>query len=189
MAITRLNVGTQCEGWAGEKNRTWHSDKELKALLLEDFKAAGIKASIRFHKAGYLTSFTVTVKVRPDEVKSFEEWAPDWKLSHSFGWLWFRDASGKEVSMSVDDWWYKLSDEEREAYKPFLMRSEYEAEVGRLEETGNNKKNGCSVLKDSAAERLAKAVEIVTEYNRDCSDSMTDYFDRDLYDWYCVKVG
>lgn len=70
--VERVDGGGYYDGWKGGNAGTWHSDKELKAFLLADFKKAGIKASVRFNRAGYLTSITVTIKITANDVKTFE---------------------------------------------------------------------------------------------------------------------
>ena len=70
---TFVDGGGLYDGWKGGNRSKWHSEKELKACLLEDFKKAGIKASVRFNRAGWLTSITVTMKIRADEILSYDE--------------------------------------------------------------------------------------------------------------------
>ena len=56
-----VDRGGLYDGWEGGNRHKWHDDKELKAFLLADFKRAGIKATIRFNRAGYLTSIMTTI--------------------------------------------------------------------------------------------------------------------------------
>lgn len=56
-------------GFIGNHVKDYTSNEELKHLLLSEFKTNGIKgASIRFNRCGYLTSFTVTVRVKKSDL-------------------------------------------------------------------------------------------------------------------------
>ncbi len=52
-------------------------------------------------------------------------------------------------------------------------------------------------LRDGRPEALTKDAykkyetvkAIVNSYNRDCSNGMVDYFDRDIYDYYAFKIA
>ena len=49
-------------GYQGENFRSWNwSEKELKRLLLQEYKKNGIKASIKRNRGGWTTSLTITI--------------------------------------------------------------------------------------------------------------------------------
>lgn len=139
MSIISLNASTipTADGWRGVKARSWHTDQELKSLILADCKKAGIPVTIRFNRAGYLTSMTVTIKIKREEIITTDE---------------------NDIS--------------------FLTSSSCSL-------------RGCLLQQCLAPEAIRKYQEIkaiVDSYNRDESDIMTDYFDRDIYDHYTFKI-
>lgn len=139
MSIVSINSSTipTADGWRGVKARTWHTDQELKAMVLADCKKAGIPVTIRFNRAGYLTSMTVTIKIKREEIATTDELDISCLTSHG-------------CSMS-----------------DCLLRQCLTAEGYR---------------------KYQEIKAIVDSYNRDESDIMTDYFDRDIYDHYTFKI-
>ena len=130
----------------------------------------------------------VTVKVAPDEIRPFDEWAAGHDIVGWAGLIEWRDTDGCHRSMFSEDF-FSLSESERTAILPEILRSHYEWAVNRLGSSNASSGINFEVMKDSARERIEKAIEIVSAYNRDCSDIMTDYFNRSIYDWYAVKVA
>lgn len=49
-------------GYKGCNYGLWHSDTELKNLLLQEYKKNGIKATIRKNRGGWTYSLTITIK-------------------------------------------------------------------------------------------------------------------------------
>lgn len=55
-------------GYKGENYHLWnYSEKELKRLLLQEFKKNGIKASIRRNRGGWHYSLTITITAEPSD--------------------------------------------------------------------------------------------------------------------------
>jgi len=183
-----VDGGGLYDGWEGGNNKTWHDDKELKAHLTADFKKAGIKASIRFNRAGYLTSITCTMTIKEDEIKSLEEYKESFEIDSCCHWLNYKDEYGVRRDIGRDAF-YALEDPERTEMLNNIMETEYEMAVNRLTCSGTSHSDYKQILRTSAAERFDLLQKIVTSYNRDCSNSMVDYFDRDIYDHYCFKIA
>ena len=184
--VEHVDGGGMYDGWKGGKAGTWHSDKELKAFLMADFKKAGIKASVRFNRAGYLTSITVTITISANDVKSFEAWAEDWRPSFS-GWLCYTNEAGRVESIFAERF-YGMSEAEQAKLLPNIKRTEYDAEVRRLTECGCSHSGKEDVLTDNGNKIFETVQAIVTSYNHDQSNGQIDYFDRDIYDHYTFKV-
>ena len=182
-----VDPGTLYAGWEGGNNHKWRDDKELKSCLLSDFRKAGIKATIRFNRAGHLTSITATMTIYADEIKSFDEWVGDndfYNLTRGWGWLSWTDEDGHH-DIFAERFYYDISDDERERLKPLILQHVYKCHVDRL--TTSDTKDE-TILKDSARTRFDLLKTIVASYNRDCSNAMIDYFDRAIYDNYSFKI-
>ena len=134
-AIAPNNTLPTPDGWTGNKRHLWHTEQELKRLVLADLKAAGIRATVRFGRGGYSTRMTVTISISRSTIADAEQTE-------------FLTSPG----VCMTDCGY------REALTP----------------------EGYAIYQ--------KAKAIVTAYNRDESDIMTDYFDRDIYDHYYFKL-
>lgn len=184
--VEHVDGGGLYDGWKGGKAGTWHSDKELKAFLLADFKKAGIKASVRFNRAGYLTSITVTITISANDVKTFEAWAEDWRPSVS-GWLYYINEAGRIESI-FSERFYGMSETERAKLLPNIKRTQYDMEVRHLTESGCSHSGKEDVLTDNGNRIFETVQAIVTSYNHDQSNGMIDYFDRDIYDHYAFKI-
>lgn len=139
MSIVSVNPSTipTIDGWRGVNARSWRSEAELKAMVIADCKQAGIPVTVRFGRGGYLTSMTVTIKIKRDEIATTDE--------HDISCLTSRGCS--------------MSDH--------LLRQCLTADGYR---------------------KYQRVKAIVDSYNRDESDIMTDYFDRDIYDHYTFKI-
>lgn len=174
------------DGWQGGKNRTWRGDKELKQFLLDDFKKAGIKATVRFNRAGYLTSITVTIKITAEDIKSFEEWdSPSFYVNS--GWNCYTTEDGK-LDHIFGEKFYSLPEEEQKPMFENIKRTAYELKVKHLTDTSYSFSD-IEVLREEANKKFELVKRIVTSYNRDCSNSQIDYFDRDIYDHYTFKIA
>ena len=183
-----VDGGGLYDGWAGGNSRTWHSDKELKQFLLSDFKKAGISASVRFGRGGYLTSLTVTIKISADEIKPYEVWKEetgDTLFWRPFPWISYVDEFGTTQTIHREEALY-MEGEKGEKIREACRRCSYDYMVNRL--TDNGSAPDAEVLTKSAADKLETVKAIVDSYNRDCSNGMIDYFDRDIYDNYSFKI-
>ena len=183
-----VDGGGLYDGWEGGKNKTWHSDKELKAFLLDDFKKAGISASVRFNRAGYLTSITVTIKISAAEIKPYEEWVENYHVVAG-RWHYYTDENSGKVRDIYGDAFYSLPENEQAEMLENIKHTEYKLAVERLTEHGNVHGKTVDVLTDAGNAKYSTVQAIVDSYNRDCSNSMVDYFDRDIYDHYTFKVA
>ena len=139
MSIVSINTSTipTIDGWRGVNARTWHSDQELKTMVLSDCKRAGIPVTIRFGRGGYTTSMTVTIKIKREEITTNDE--------NDISFL-----TSRRCSLSG-----------------YLLQQ---------------------CLAPEAINKYQRVKAIVDSYNRDESDIMTDYFDRDIYDHYTFKI-
>lgn len=186
---TFVDGGGLYDGWAGGNARTWHTDKELKAFLMADFKKAGIAASVRFGRGGYLTSLTVTIKISASDIKSFEDWKAennDRIFWGSFPWIDYVDEFGTVKTIHREEA-YNMKGEEGEKVREACRKCTYEYMVKKLTNSGSTPDP--EVLSKAAAAKLDTVKAIVGSYNRDCSNGMIDYFDRDIYDSYTFKVA
>lgn len=182
-----VDGGGLYDGWEGGNNRTWRTDKELKALLLSDFKRAGVSASIRFERAGYLTSFLCTIKISADDVKPYDEWEKGFSVPGS-GWITYYDEDGQHQDIFADRYW-SMDADEREKLLPFIKRGQYQIRVNNLTRNSISHQRELDVLTDRGNKILSTVCAIVDSYNRDCSNGMVDYFDRDIYDSYTFKIA
>lgn len=174
-------------GWQGGNNKAWHSNKELKALLLADFKRAGIAATIRFNRAGYLTSITVTIKISADEIKPYDEWKEGFHVVAGH-WAYYKDEAGELRSIYGENFYSLPEDEQAELFEN-IRRTSYELEITRLTESGSTHNSDEDVLTEAVNKKFSTVRAIVGSYNRDQSNSMVDYFDRDIYDHYTFKIA
>lgn len=179
-----IDGGGLYDGWKGGNARTWHTDQELKSFLMADFKRARIPATIRFNRAGYLTSLTVTIKITPDEIVSFETFRETYKIPTS-GWLHYADDDNSIRDIFADKFWGKDQDARSEMTEK-ICRAEYNLAMQRLTSYGQI---DTGIVSPSAAAKYETAKRIVDSYNRDCSNGMVDYFDRDIYDEYRFKIA
>lgn len=192
----KIEDGGLYDGWEGANARFWKDRKELKALILKDFKRAGIRATIRADKSGYSEKLVVTVQISENDVKTFEEWRQDYNgddlnfiyyLFH-FDRADYMTEEGKYSSISCEDL-AKMPEEPKNELCKLILKSTYDRCI-RIQQSANSWwQKSESVLKQSALDRLKLAEAIVSTYNHDCSNSMIDYFDRWIYDDYCVKIA
>lgn len=192
--VKAVDPGTLYAGWEGGKARTWHSEQELKKFILDDCKKVGIKASIRFKRAGYLTAFIMTVTIKPEHIKSFEEFKKNFNINrqHFSGWLQYEESfEGRSTTkdIHIEKFLAMPEGEEKQNLLERIIRKAYDNAVQSL--TCNSNRfydDGCEILTAEGNEIFKTVHDIVASYNRDCSNSMIDYFDRDIYDDYAFKV-
>lgn len=181
-----VDGGGLYDGWEGGNRGKWSSDKELKAYLAADFKKAGIKATIRFNRAGWLTSITCTMTIKADEIKSLDEFRKGYSIG--YGWTYYTDENGKHAEIHTDDL-YELDESKKAEMIENITATAYKRAVDRLTCSGCGHSDYREILTSAAADRFELLQKIVTSYNSDCSNSMIDYFDRSIYDHYCFKIA
>ena len=177
-----INEGTRYEGWEGCNNEKWSTRKELKALILADLKKAGIKATIKFNPAGYLLSLTVTIQMSKSCIIPITDF--DCKLPVG-GWLSYQENGHWTEIHSTN--YYNLPTEEQREMALKIKQAIYYHSLQALQNPGTNAPQQDQALTEDGRRILRKALEVVHSYNRDCSDAMTDYFERSIYDHYAIK--
>lgn len=186
-----INPNTLYAGWRGGKNRTWKSTEELKQLLKEDFKKAGVKVTIRQGRGGYLTSLYFTIQLFPEDIRSFEEYKAElenacdfWRRVSAFGWVGYHTDNHEYKQIHIDEAANRINNGEEELIEK-IVSAKYSHEKASL----TNGEARDDILTESGKYKLATVKQIVSTYNKDCSNGMIDYFDRDIYDWYRFKIA
>ena len=179
--VTEKN--TLYEGWEGGNCHKWHTDEELKKFILADLKKCGIKATMRFSRGGYTTAFTLTVTIKPEHIKGFEEWKKDFIPNYN-GWNFYTDEAGKIDSIMGD----RLYDCDPELLEN-ITRTQYKIEVEHLTASGTYHKNNEEILTDEGNMILKAVSEILDSYNHNNSNSQIDYFDVSFYEHITFKVA
>ena len=186
-----VDGGGLYDGWQGGNNHNWNSTKELKELLKAAFKKVGLKVTIKEKSSNYhyALHFTMTIS-RSHDVETFErfveKYGRDYSKMFPFYSMNYYDEDGTVHSIHHDIW-TKLcntNNEEAEKYFQAHLKYEYDHEIKYCA--------GCSgdldALTDEANKKKQLLKDIVNSFNRDCSNGMIDYFDRDFYDSYYFKV-
>ena len=75
-------------GYTGCNYPLWKSDKELKTLLLQEYKKHGFKVSIRKGRGGWTTSLTITLTATENDLT---ESASEWEKEHGIMANQYRD--------------------------------------------------------------------------------------------------
>ena len=140
----------------------------MKKAILAELKKNGFSATARSGRGGYTDSFTFTVKVpeaftisEADYIKTETEGRAAFR-----GVYWYTTPAGESIHRDALPYDY----EERQPILEETARRAYRDSVAN--QSGEN-----------VAEVFKKAVRaIVTSFNSDHSDSMTDYFDRGFYE-------
>ena len=180
------------DGWRGGNNRKWHSDKELKSFLLEDFRKVGIKATIRFRKAGYLTAPTITMTINESDILSYDEWLSASDNDYHFNWSGWNYYYDEEHKL-IDFFGEKLCDLTGTEHDEMLEKcryTDYLLHIKKIKNQDDIYSSSCDqYLKESAKAKFKLLREIVASYNHDQSNSMIDYFDRDIYENFALKVA
>ena len=195
-APKKIEDGGLYDGWEGANARAWQSREELKKLILADFRRAGIRATIRAGRAVYLDKITVTVKIAPEEVKTFDEWRREYNgddinfiyYLSGFGYIDYYTEDGQHKSINSNSL-SSMPEADRDELAAVVVRGVYRRFIDVEQSAHIGSKKSESVLKSSAIDRLKLAEAIVNTYNHDCSKSMIDYFDRWIYDDYCIKIA
>lgn len=183
-----VDEGTLYEGWRGGNNSKWRGYDDLKSLLLQDFKKAGIKASIRRKKSGYLLSINVTMKISAEDIKPFEEWKPESYYISPSQWHYYTDESGNTLDI-YGERFYDLSAEEQADLLENIIRTDYRLRKSHIECGYSLNNYDVDILTPAALRKFLLMKEIVSSYNHDQTNTMVDYFDRDIYDDYSLRIA
>lgn len=185
-------VGTMYEGWRGGNNSKWRSYEELKKLLQADFKKAGIMATIKRNRAGYLTSICVTISISSSDFITPAEFINNsgfW-LNGCGSWLYYTD-SDDSIQSVHKDYVFDLPEykADPDAFVQNVKVTDYNLMRKHIETGHTVTKYDIEVLTPAARAKYNLAAQIVESYNRDNSDLYTDYFDRDIYEDFAFKVS
>ena len=174
------------DGWHGINRNKWNNEKELKELILADCKRAKIPVSIRFGRGGYTTRMTVTIKISPDDIVSLSEYRPALYPNSS---CMVKDETGRVYYKRYSDL-SELPPAERLQTIRDARRYDYEYTASAIQSPGTilPEKMLQAILRPATYDTLKAVRRIVSSYNSDHSDIMTDYFDRAIYDVYCFKI-
>lgn len=176
-------AGTLYEGWRGGNSHKWRDDKELKNLILTDLKKCGIKASLRFRNAGYLTAFTLTLTLKPEHIKPYKDWRKDNFKIDFYGWNLYTTDTG-----AIDYIYGDAIDTNNADLIENIAQTEYKKEVENLTAAGTYHRTKEDVLTDDANQIFEAAKIIIDSYNSDNSNAQIDYFDRGFYDNIVFKI-
>ena len=183
-AYERTEVGTIYEGWKGGNCDKWRTDEELKKFILSDLKKCGIKATMRFHRGGYTTAFTVTITIKPEHIKTYEDWLETYHINWN-SWNNYTDENGK-INCILGE---KLINCEDAELLENIARTQYKIEVDRLTASGCYHKTAEKVLTDEGNAILHAVTEILDSYNHNNSNSQIDYFDVSFYEHITFKIA
>lgn len=158
-------------GWTGTNHKYFGSDAELKKAILAELKKNGIQATAR-QRGTYITVITFTVKVPEEFTETETEYiGAEMKNRFNHRYYWLTPVGG---TIRNDDF-LNLPEDERNTVKEYTFKREYQRAVEEM--------NG-----DFIKPEFREAVKaIVNSFNADHSDTMTDYFDRAIYDNYKWK--
>ena len=176
-------TGTIYQGWRGGNAAKWRDDKELKALILADLKQCGIKATLRFRNAGYLTAFTLTLTITPDHIKNYNDWKKENFKIDFYGWNLYTDTTG-----AIDYIYGDEIDTNNAELIENIARTQYKKEVENLTAAGVYHRDRVDVLTDDGNEIFQAAKMILDSYNSDNSNAQIDYFDRGFYENISFKI-
>jgi len=152
-------------GFVGINNEMDLSSKERNALIKKEFKKyfPMFKVSIRSGKGGYLDSVNIklTVSKKYDllTLEEFKKYFWDLSSKEKFGYFYEMDANIDQCNADnnayIEKRYHELIDQE-----------------------------SSSVLSNQAKKAMNWLKTAFASFNRDESNSMVDYFDRDIYDFY-----
>lgn len=176
-------------GWTGGNAKTWGYDsKVLKQFLQQDFKKAGIKATFRFPNCGCLTSLYTTITINHSHIKTYDEYRDDFQMRCGT-WYSITDENGRKQSL-FSDRYFEAEGEEQEALRANIIQTEYELDIERLAKGHTYGGHGALDILNEAGNKIYTTAQLIVQsYNSDHSNSMIDYFDRDIYDNYCFKLA
>lgn len=181
---TVTEAGTLYEGYKGGNCDKWTTDEELKKYILADLKRCGIKATLRFGRGDYTTAFTLTITIKPEMIKTFEEWEKNYKIAWN-SWNYYENEAGKLDCV----WGDKLINCEDQELLENLKRTAYKLAVNAVTDKTIYHAGQLEALTDEGNATLATVQEILTSYNRDNSNGQIDYFDRAFYSKIAFKVA
>ena len=173
-------------GFVGEHSHEWHDEKELKSMLLSDFKRLGINGvTIKRARAGYLTALDITIPAYESDFISLDQFKKDFEITGN-GWIYFTDENGKTDSIYSDKYYNMPSDEQhRLKEKAALYAYNYQKSGGSINKYCLDQYNAFT---PEFLNKVKAVMMVVNSYNSDESNSMVDYFDRAIYDDYYIKV-
>ena len=160
-------------GWAGCNEKLSLYGQGLKKAILSELKKNGIVATARSGRGGYTDSFTFTITVPEECQVSQEEYVAE-EMLHWGPRCWYLKPEGGDIHRDV---LASLPDDKCNAIRKYTIETEYK----------NSVRDGGTAFVKSEFVDLVKT--IVSSFNHDNSDSMTDYFDHGFYDWYRWKRG
>lgn len=155
--------------------KNWNNAEELVKNLKADFKANGIKATIRRNRGGWTTALTITLITQDSDFVPFNNYVEEYK------------PNPKEKLYTKDDdlisfWdWQDLPKEERERFRVHTATMNYN--YMRREKASLNRFHidAYTELNAQFRDKLKKVIQICDNYNYDNSDVQTDYFDVGFY--------
>lgn len=160
-------------GWTGCNNVAIYG-KELKDAIIAELKKNGIKATARQGRGGYTDSFTFTITVPEQFFVPEAEYIKRMFEAHTDNRYFWRNPEGGAIH---SDLFWNLEEAERQAIREYNYKKDYEK---ALEDGDDN-------FVEPAFVDAVKT--IISSFNSDHSDTMTDYFDRKFYDWYRWKTA
>ena len=173
-------------GFVGEHSHEWHDEKELKSMLLSDFKRLGINGvTIKRARAGYLTALDITIPAYESDFISLDQFKKDFEITGN-GWIYFTDENGKTDSIYSEKYYSMPSDEQhRLKEKAALYDYNYQKNGGSINKYHLDHYNAFT---PDFLNKVKAVMMVVNSYNSDESNSMVDYYDRAIYDDYYIKV-
>lgn len=157
------------EGWHGNLEPETKNlyGTELKNIIVKALKDEGFNASGRKERGGWTDSFTFTIKLTQDQTESEAAYIERCKkeVGRPF-WYYTEDGESVHCDSLPEDY------EERNRIITSHYRREYRANEG-----------------NPLPEVRRKIKTIVSAFNHNHSDIMTDYFDHGFYDWYKFKTA
>ena len=160
-------------GWTGTNRKAGATDSEIKTAILAELKKNGIQATAR-QRGTYITALTFTVKV-PKEFQVTETEYIEAEMKKRFNRRYFWMVPDGDTIRN--DELYNLPMDEINAIKAYTFKREYQRAI--------ENKDGETVK----PEYIEAVKAIVNSFNADHSDTMTDYFDRAIYDNYKWKIA
>lgn len=184
-----VDPGTLYEGIEGGNYNKWRGYDDLKAKLAAIFKRDGLKVSMKRKCDGYLLAICFTVTLSTDCFIPYDEWRKKFFGEALRGsWLYYTDEDGKTRDIFAEKFWAITDADEREKLAENIRRTFYDMERDRITR-GAEIHGKETTLSESSLAKLDRVRSVVASFNRDCSNSMVDYFDRAIYDDYSVKIA
>lgn len=166
-------------GYIGNNYKTWHSDQELKKLLINDFKKIEIKTTIRCKNLIH-----ITVCADDTWIVSKDEYIKNFTFE---GINWLYDSDGDMFHINK---YYELPSDKRENIKNATAKRYYNNRLKYNGEIDINKYHidTDELLTEKAKNKLQEMIKIITSYNYDESNSMVDYFSTGFYYDIALKI-